>query len=103
VRVALYDIARGRKTLAQLLQVAPTQAGPYDDHLRRHLVNLRENPKLVNAMRLVIAADHPVQIGADEVFQLRSMGLVKFQGDAVLPLCNLYRLYFRDRLGEIRL
>ena len=103
VRVALYDIARGRKTLAQLLQVAPTQAGPYDDHLRRHLVNLRENPKLVNAMRLVIAADHPVQIGADEAFQLRSMGLVKFQGDAVLPLCNLYRLYFRDRLGEIRL
>jgi hypothetical protein len=26
------------------------------------------------------------------------MGLVKFQGNAVLPLCQLYRQYFRDRL-----
>ena len=74
-----------------------------DSHLRRHLVNLRENPKLVIAMRRVIASGHPVQIGADEAFQLRSMGLVKFQDDAVLPLCNLYCLYFRDRLGEMNL
>ncbi|MGH8001576.1 MAG: hypothetical protein ACREPR_19675 [Brasilonema sp.] len=27
------------------------------------------------------------------------MGLVKYTGCSVAPLCNLYRLYFRDRFG----
>jgi len=27
------------------------------------------------------------------------MGLVKLRGNDVIPLCNLYRLYFKDRLG----
>ncbi|NES70655.1 MAG: hypothetical protein F6K24_38315, partial [Okeania sp. SIO2D1] len=37
----------------------------------------------------------PVEIGTIEGFKLRSMGLVKFRGNAVLPLCGLYREYFR--------
>ncbi|MEM6404809.1 MAG: AAA-like domain-containing protein, partial [Cyanobacteria bacterium P01_D01_bin.116] len=32
-------------------------------------------------------------------FKLRSMGLVKFQGNDVTSLCNLYRLYFRENLS----
>lgn len=99
VRVALYDLARQRRSLAQWLQVAPTQEGPYYDHLRRHLLNLQGNPSLVKAMKQVIAASHPVQIGSDEAFQLRSMGLVKFQGNAVVPLCDLYCQYFRNHLN----
>ncbi|HEY9650140.1 MAG TPA: AAA-like domain-containing protein [Coleofasciculaceae cyanobacterium] len=100
VRVALYQIARGRMTLENLLQIAPTEEGPYYDHLRRHLLNLEESAELVAAVKQVVAADEPVEIKASEAFKLRSMGLVKFQGNAVMPLCDLYRFYFRDRLDN---
>ncbi|HAA32215.1 MAG TPA: serine/threonine protein kinase [Cyanobacteria bacterium UBA8553] len=100
VRVALYQIARGKITLEKLLQVAPTEEGPYYDHLRRHLLNLEENASLVAAIKQVVAANHPVEIKAAEAFKLRSMGLVKFQGNAVTPLCEMYRQYFRDRLSS---
>ncbi|NEQ65437.1 MAG: protein kinase [Symploca sp. SIO2D2] len=98
VRVALYQIARGRMTLEQLLAIAPTEEGPYSDHLRRHLLNLEEDTTLVAAVKEVVAADSPIEIKTAEAFKLRSMGLVKFQGNAVMPLCDLYREYFRDRL-----
>ncbi|MDY7012636.1 MAG: AAA-like domain-containing protein, partial [Cyanobacteriota bacterium] len=76
----------------------PTEEGPYCDHLRRHLLNLEENPELLAALRQVVAADRPIKIGSIEAFKLRSMGLVKLTRNAVMPLCDLYRLYFRDRL-----
>ena len=98
VRVALYQIVGGKMTLEELLELAPTEEGPLADHLRRHLYNLQENPEILTAIKQVIAADSPVQIGAKEGFKLHSMGLVKFQGNLVAPRCELYRLYFSDRL-----
>ena len=85
-------------TLEELLDMAPTEEGPLADHLRRHLYNLQENPELLIAIKKVIAADSPVQIGAKEGFKLHSMGLIKFQGNLVASRCELYRLYFSDRL-----
>jgi hypothetical protein len=104
VRVALYQLARQRMTLSQLLQIAPTEEGLYGDHLRRHLLNLRENKNLTIAIQSVVMAEQPLQIGkvgTTETFKLRSLGLVKFQGNAVMPLCDLYRLYFRNRLVSL--
>lgn len=99
LRVALYEIARGRITLEKLKLIAPTEEGPYSDHLRRHLLNLQDSEELQAAMISVLTSTEPVVIGTSEAFKLRSMGLVKFQGNAVKPLCNLYRQYFCDRLG----
>jgi len=98
VRVALYQIARRRMSLPELLEIAPTEEGPYCDHLRRHLYNLEENGELAAAIKQVLAANVPVEIPTAEAFKLRSMGLVKFHGNAVMPLCNLYRQYYGDRL-----
>jgi hypothetical protein len=98
VRVALHQLALQRTTLPHFLQVAPTEEGLYNDHLRRHLENLQADRDLLLAIKQVIATEQPLQIGSSESFKLRSMGLVKFQGNAVLPLCQLYRQYFRDRL-----
>ncbi|MEG4584029.1 AAA-like domain-containing protein [Microcoleus sp. MOSTC5] len=100
VRVALYQVARGRITLDSLLKVAPTEEGPYYDHLRRHLVNLETDAKLAATIRQVINSEQPVEINTGEAFKLRSMGLIKFQGNAVMPLCGLYRQYFRHRLAS---
>ncbi|WP_238360795.1 AAA-like domain-containing protein [Iningainema tapete] len=98
VRVALYQIARSEMTLEQLLQIAHTAEFPYSDHLHRHLLNLEENQELLAAMKQVVAAINPVRIDSRAAFKLRSMGLVKFRGNNVQPLCDLYRHYFRNRL-----
>ena len=98
LRVAMYQIARKRLTLSDLKQVAPTESGPYSDHLRRHLRNLSDDSLLLAAVKIVMTADAPVNLASVEVFKLRSMGLVKFQGNQVKPTCDLYRLYFRERL-----
>ncbi|QIR39158.1 CHAT domain-containing protein [Tolypothrix sp. PCC 7910] len=99
VRVALYEIARGRITLPKLQQIAATEEGPYSDHLRRHWLNLQIDAELLAAIAQVVTADSPVNVGVEAAFKLRSMGLVKFQGNDVIPLCDLYRQYFSARLG----
>ncbi len=98
VRVALYRIARQDTTLDVLLQTAPTEAGPYSDHLRRHLWNLEQRPELAAAIKKVVATNSPVRLDSIQAFKLLSMGLVHLQGNDVTPRCNLYRQYFRDRL-----
>lgn len=99
MRVALYNLARQDMTLAELLQTAPTEAGPYGDHLRRHLWNLEQRPDMAEAVKRIVAADGPVRLESVQAFQLHSMGLVNLQGNEVSPRCNLYRQYFKDRLG----
>lgn len=100
LRAAMYHLARKRLSLKKFLRRAPTEQGIYADHLRRHLSNLREDDRLADAMKQVITADKPVKIGETETFKLRSLGLVRFEGDGndVVPLCDLYRRYFRERL-----
>lgn len=99
LRKALYEIARGSLNLEQFLQRAPTEEGIYGDHLRRHLFNLTADDNLEAAMKQVIASSNPVRLEANLAFKLRSLGLVNLRGNDVIPLCNLYRLYFKDRLG----
>ena len=98
LRAALYQLARGRISLTQLLEEAPTEGGLYSAHLRRHLLNLEADEDLLSAFKQVIPAYRPVQIGSTEAFKLHSMGLVKYDGNSVVPLCGLYRQYFQSRL-----
>jgi len=98
VRVALYELARGRLSLAELLQVAPTEEGPYEDHLRRHLANLHSDQRLVKAVEEMLCSQTAVVIGTDEAFQLDSMGLVRRRGNATELLCDLYQQYLSERL-----
>ncbi|WP_254625810.1 AAA-like domain-containing protein [Nostoc sp. TCL240-02] len=97
VRVALYHIARKDTTLNVFLQTAPTETGPYSDHLRRHLWNLEQRPELAAAIKKVVANTSPVRLDSIQCFKLLSMGLVKFQDNEVMPFCNIYRQYFSDR------
>ena len=98
LRVALYEIARQRMSIAELLQVAPTEGGLYGGHLRRHYLNLKSDEKLVAALRQVVSINEPIQVGTEEAFRLQSLGLVKYQGNAIAPSCELYRRYFREHL-----
>lgn len=101
VRVALYYIARGELTLAKLVEIAPTEAGIYGDHLRRHLWNLQQHPELATAFAQVLVAQEPVELESVLAFKLHSMGLVQLRGNATVPRFELYRQYFRDRLHNV--
>jgi AAA-like domain/Trypsin-like peptidase domain len=98
LRMALYRIARCEITLEEFLQIAPTEEGLYCEHLRRHLLSLENNQDLLLAIQQVVAANQPVQINSHQARKLFSLGLVKKRGNNVLPTCDLYRQYFRDRL-----
>lgn len=98
VRLALYHIARGDVELEQLLENAATDAGIYGDHLRQHLWNLQQHPELSGAAKKVVDGVDSVQLDSIQGFKLHSMGLVNLHGNHVRPRCNLYRIYFRDRL-----
>ncbi|MBF2085460.1 AAA-like domain-containing protein [Thermoleptolyngbya sp. C42_A2020_037] len=96
-RVALQQIMRGEVTLAQFLQVAPTQEWILGSHLRRHLGNLEER-NLAIAMKQLVTAEGPLRLPIPEASKLVNLGLARFQGNDVVPLCNLYRQYFREVL-----
>ncbi|MFM7887842.1 MAG: AAA-like domain-containing protein [Pseudanabaena sp.] len=96
VRQALYQIARGRIDLEKLLELAPTEEGIYGDHLRRQLGYLREDPEILEAFKDLVAVDYPLHVESHLAFKLRSLGLVKLQGNQIIPMCRLYYQYFRE-------
>jgi AAA-like domain len=98
IQQALSQIAQRKLTLDQLLQTANTESGVYSDHLRRHLIHLQQQPALAQAFKMLITSDRPLQLDTLEAFKLESMGLVHLQENQVIPRCELYRHYFRDRL-----
>ncbi|MBJ7296297.1 MAG: AAA-like domain-containing protein [Dolichospermum sp.] len=100
VRTALYHIATNDLTLKQFLEIAPTEEGLYEDHLYRHLLILEENKQLKSAMLKLVNSDDAVTLEPIYAFKLKSMGLAESRGNKVIPLCNLYRLYFSDRLQD---
>ncbi|MEH2464241.1 AAA-like domain-containing protein [Nostoc sp.] len=100
LRTALYQIATGNLTLEQFLKVAPTDEGLFRGFLHPYLSLLEGDKLLKTALQKVIKSDIPVHLDYAQSFKLRSLGLIKFKGNEVQCLCNLYRLYFRERLSE---
>ncbi|MBD2537646.1 AAA-like domain-containing protein [Coleofasciculus sp. FACHB-SPT36] len=86
-------------TLEQLLQTAPTEAGIYRNHLRKHLSHLLQHPELAIAFKKVVTATSSVRLDSESTYKLHSMGLVNLQGNELTIQCNLYRQYFCDRLA----
>lgn len=99
VRVAFYNIVQQQLTLEQLVQIGPTEAGIYGDHLRRHLWNLQQHPELAAAFSQVVSTNKPVELESVLAFKLHSMGLVQLEGNQVTPRFELYRQYFGERLS----
>ncbi len=87
-------------TLEHLLSNATTDAGLYGNHLRKRWLELEDNPMLMAAMREVVHATNGVQLESKLAYQLESLGLVNRQGNDVTLRCQLYRDYFRSRLGD---
>lgn len=96
VRKALYDIAQDNFTFEQFLKEAPTDEGPYGDHLRRHLSLLRRRPKLQAEMKCIIETGQSAEL--DCFYTLTAGGLIKGEPTDARPGFELYRLYFESRI-----
>jgi transcriptional regulator with XRE-family HTH domain len=85
--------------LSDLFQTA-ADAGIYRNHLRHLGCMLDKCPALIAAMSEVVNANYPVHLKSEQsAYQLVSMGVVHFEGgNRIVPRCNLYREYFRDRI-----
>jgi hypothetical protein len=100
LRVALFYLAKGQLNLDKFLKKAPTEEGLYRDHLYKYLSILEDNENLKIAMKEVVKSDISVQLDAKIGFKLRSLGLVEAKENKVIPLCDLYRRYFLDKLSN---
>jgi hypothetical protein len=99
VRLAMYYVSSLKVTMERLLEEAPTEAGIYSNHLRRHLETLQKSPELALALKKVVTSLEPIELDSMQIYKLHSMGLVQRQNNYVMPRCNLYREYFFRVLG----
>ena len=95
-RKALFLLVTEEFDWNRLVQVAALDQGPFGDHLRRQQWLLRDDPELCAALKQVIEQNR----GDDEMalFRLLQAGLIKGSGDLFTCRCDLYRIYFRDKL-----
>jgi len=98
LQIAFYHLARKKMSLFQLLELAPTDGGPYGSHLQRHLSKLQAQPKLKAALKTILNETTAVRLNYAEKFKLHGMGLVVLEGNKVRLRCELYRQYFSDNI-----
>ncbi|NDJ17779.1 AAA-like domain-containing protein [Myxacorys almedinensis] len=85
-------------SLEQFLHSAATEIGPYHNYLGELLSTLQQNSNLAMAFKSIVNSTVPTRVEPAFVFQLYGMGLVEVEEKGVVPSCELYRRYFRDRL-----
>ncbi len=95
-RKALYTMVTERLTWRNLIQTATLDRGLFGDHLRRQQWLLRDEPELREALKQVI--EHNRCQDELALFRLLQVGLIKGSGDVYSCRCDLYRLYFKDKL-----
>jgi DNA-binding Xre family transcriptional regulator len=98
IRLALYEVARGRTDLQTILTTAACTNGLYREHLERYFRYLERKPELKQIMKDVVRENRPLPIYSILLPQLNDSGLIKINGDLVEPTNQLYKSYFLKRL-----
>ncbi|MCV3212000.1 AAA-like domain-containing protein [Plectonema radiosum NIES-515] len=94
IRIALYYICSQVITLEDLMQEVVDNGGIYRYHLWRQWAKLQEKPSLAKIYEKVVTTEESISLNPIEAYKLDSMGLICFEGDRILPRCELYRAYF---------
>ncbi|MEM7715812.1 MAG: AAA-like domain-containing protein [Cyanobacteria bacterium P01_A01_bin.68] len=98
INLAFYYLCREQMSLSHLLRTAHSLTGIYSNHLRGHLLNLREQPELSTALCKILNTNSGVEVDAIVGSKLESMGLIKLEGNEAKLSCKLYHLYFQEQL-----
>ncbi|MEH2000923.1 MAG: AAA-like domain-containing protein [Nostoc sp.] len=99
IRIALYYLCCQGITLEELIEEALANGGIYRYHLWRHWATLQQNSSLVKAYVEVVAAKQSIPLNPIDAHKLESLGLITYEGNHILPRCELYRAYFKKQLG----
>jgi len=102
LQLAFYHLCRQDLALKELLQQAGTESGIYEEYLRYTLETVQAEPGLEVALQQVMKSEEPVKLDPELAYKLESIGLVDIDGDRVVPICELYRLYFGKKLLPIQ-
>ncbi|MFK8182469.1 MAG: AAA-like domain-containing protein [Phormidesmis sp.] len=97
-RKALYEVASGDLSIAELFDPLKLDQGPFGGHLRYHLFRMQDKADLVTGMLDVL---HRKACEDEQALRrLERVGLVKFSGRQAKPRCRLYAEYFQEHLHE---
>jgi hypothetical protein len=97
VRRGLHELVTRKITISELERVAPTEEGPFSDHLKRFLVLLSRNEAALQFLRDALAG-RPNN-DAKLFFRLRASGLMRGEAPAEATFrCDLYAQYLRRHL-----
>ncbi|MDM9580126.1 AAA-like domain-containing protein [Nostoc sp. GT001] len=96
VRLALYYLVCQDVTIEGLLKEATRDTGIYTEHLRRHLETLQENQELGRVFQEIVSNTQGIKVERKnrQLYQLDSMGVIKFSNNFVMSRCRLYYEYF---------
>ncbi len=100
-QLTLYYLRSEAISLPDLIQEAIANGGIYRYHLQKHWVKLLANPGLIRTYNEVVTAKESPVIDPIHAYKLESLGLITFDGDRVLPRCQLYRAYFTKQLSIV--
>ncbi|MDB9304101.1 MULTISPECIES: AAA-like domain-containing protein [Cyanophyceae] len=100
-QLALYYLHSGAISLPDLIKEAIANGGIYRYHLQQHWVKLLANPALMRTYTEIVTTKENQVIDPIHAYKLESLGLITFDGDRVLPRCQLYRTYFAKQLSAI--
>lgn len=91
-RKALYHLVVEQQSWEVLERAAPSDLGPFGDHLRYYYWRAMEAPELIDALRQVLRSGRCSNQQA--AYRLVRAGLLADLGDGYQFRCNLYRRYF---------
>lgn len=91
-RLAFYHKVSLSHGLEWVLQHAADRDGPFADHLNSRLLQLSQQPYLLESMRKVVS--HGETIDDDHFHRLKGAGLVRRNGTRTVPANRLYAEFF---------
>jgi len=98
IRQLFYEIVRRDISLKAAFQDAATENGIFSRDLQEKLDYLQQNYDLAETYRNILRDRLPRQLEQKQIFQLKSLGLIHWDGRATRVSCDLYSQYFGDRL-----
>ncbi|MFN6438148.1 MAG: AAA-like domain-containing protein [Nostoc sp. DedSLP01] len=102
IRIALYHICCETINLQDLIKEAIANGGIYRDHLWKHWIKLQKKPNLARAYADIAINKENIVLDPVAVSQLESLGLIKFEGERIVPRCQLYQAYFQQHTKSSR-
>lgn len=100
IRLSLDWVLENSTSVQEIIENATEPVGIFHEHLRQQFRHIQKYSALIPLLKEVMTNEQPVPCSALQGFQLESLGLVKFQGQAASPSCALYRRYFSVLLSN---